>query len=268
MSERKRILFIGDIFGRCGRLAVRRLLPELRAEFRPHLVIANGENLAGGRGLNQNTAEEMREAGVDLLTTGNHVWDQRDAFGTLDQLPYVIRPLNYPDGAPGRGYVERDGVLLINAMGRVFMRPLDDPFRAIDLLLADLGRSAPPVRIVDFHAEATSEKVALAYHLEGRVSAVLGTHTHVPTADARILPGGTAACTDVGMVGGLRSVIGLTPEVAIAGFLSGLPTRFEVAGGPAIFNSVFLEIDSASGRAISIERIDRIVDVDAEKERE
>ncbi len=256
-----RILALGDIFGAPGRQAARKLVPELRASLDLDLVVANAENMAGGKGMTAQTLAELRAAGVDIVTSGNHVWDQREMLTYLDKpgTESVLRPLNYPPGAPGRGWWLGDGVLVVNLMGRLFMRDLDCPFQAIDRLLEGPAGEAP-IKIVDFHAEATSEKIALAWHLDGRVSAVFGTHTHVPTADARILPGGTAAITDVGMVGPHHSVIGMPPAEAVRGFVTGLPTKFGVAEGPVQFNAVLIEVDAQTGRADAICRVDRLLE--------
>ncbi len=256
-----RLLFVADVIGRPGRDAVKRLLPEIKAELRPQLTVVNGENAAGGFGLTANIVEEIRRAGADVVTTGNHVWDQKQFVEEIVGLDRVLRAENYPPGAPGRGWLmlEVDGeqVLVMNLMGRLFMNDLDDPFRAADAILA----ANPGVKIVvcDMHGEATSEKVAMGWHLDGRASAVIGTHTHVPTADQRILPGGTAYCTDAGMVGPLNSVIGFDHTTALRRFLTGMPSRFEVADGPVTFNSVVVSINRLTGRAITIQRNDRVL---------
>jgi metallophosphoesterase (TIGR00282 family) len=240
-------------------------VPALRSELKLDLVIANGENMAGGRGLTASTVEELRAAGVDVVTSGNHVWDQRDMAPLLDSAVDVLRPLNYPPGSPGRGHSLRDGVLVLNAIGRLFMRALDCPFRALDAALERWGAEASVI-LVDFHAEATSEKIALAHYLDGRVSAVVGTHTHVPTADQRIMPGGTAAVTDLGMVGPYPSVIGLDADTAVRGFISALPQKFTVAETDrAQFNAVLVQVDRTSGRAERIERVDRLVELEPER---
>jgi hypothetical protein len=257
-----RILVIGDIFGKPGRLAVVQLLPELRQELALDLVIANAENLAGGRGLNARGLDELRRAGVDVFTSGNHVWDQKETREFIEQRDDVLRPINYPPNVPGRGCWLRNGVLVINAMGRLFMRAIDCPFRAVDRALEEAGEMAR-VRIVDFHGEATSEKVAMAWYFDGRVSAVVGTHTHVPSADPRILAGGTAALTDIGMVGPYNSIIGMDPRIVLDGFLTAMPQKFTVGPGPrAQFNSVLVDVDEETGHARSIERVDRLVNVE------
>lgn len=252
-----RILFVGDVVGRPGRNAVVALLPRLRAEHRVDLAVVNGENAAGGAGLTAEIARALHDAGADVVTNGNHVWDQRQFLNDIETLDFCIRPINLAPGNPGRGWMIAKDVLVINALGRTFMNPVDDPFRAVDAVLAELGERAPKVRIVDWHAEATSEKIAIGWHLDGRVSAVVGSHTHVPTADARILPNGTAHVTDTGMVGPRDSVLGMDPKVIVARFLDGVPRRFEVADGPVQFNSVLIDVDGTSGRARSITRVDR-----------
>ena len=253
-----KILFVGDVVGRPGRDAIKALLPPLRAEYGVDLAIVNGENAAGGAGLTADIARELHDAGADVITNGNHVWDQRTFMTEINDLDFCIRPINLAPGNPGRGWMVCKDVLVVNALGRTFMAPVDDPFRAVDALLAELGTAAPRVKIVDWHAEATSEKVAIGWHLDGRVSAVVGSHTHVPTADARVLPQGTAHVTATGMVGPRDSVLGVRAPIIVARFLDGMPRRFEVADGPVQFNSVVIDVDDASGRARSIERVDRM----------
>ena len=252
-----KILFIGDVVGRLGRKTVQALLPALRQETEAHVVVINGENSAGGRGLTLATADELFSAGVDVITSGNHVWEMREIYPILDSESPILRPLNYPPGVPGRGLLIAHGAAFINLQGRTFMGvDADCPFRAADKALE--GLKDAPVIIVDIHAEATSEKVALAWYLDGRVSAVIGTHTHVATADARVLPKGTAFVTDAGMVGPRDSIIGVAVKPVIQRFLTQLPIRFApVEKGPAIFNSVLVDVDETSGRAQSIVRIDR-----------
>ena len=262
-----RIMLIGDIIGRPGRDAVRALIPTLRDEHRLDMVIANGENLAAGAGLTPNLADELFEMGVDVITSGIHIWDKREIYDYLDTERPVLRPMNYPDAAPGRGWLIHhlpDGseVLVMNAMGQVFMSELDSPFDALDALLEQSAEPLPAVRILDFHCEATSEKNAMGWHLDGRVTAVLGTHTHVPTADARILPRGTAYMSDVGMTGPRDSIIGFSIETVLPRFLTHLPTRFAVGTGPVAFNAVMVEADASSGRALGIEQVQRIVEAD------
>lgn len=258
-SPEFRILFVADVVGRPGRRAVAALLPGLRQELEPDLVIVNGENSAGGFGLTSKTVAELLRAGADVITTGNHVYDQREFVGEILEEPNVVRPANYPPGAPGRGHLVRavdgESVLILNLMGRLFLNDIDDPFRTADAILAQ----NPGVRIAlcDMHGEATSEKVAMGWYLDGRVSAVVGTHTHVPTADHRILTGGTAYVTDVGMVGPRDGVIGMDRGAVLARFLTGVPHRFEVAEGPVTFNSVLITISRLTGQATSIQRVDR-----------
>ncbi len=254
-----RILMVGDVIGKPGRRAVKSLIPSLRREHGIDLVIANAENTAGGFGLTLDTAYELLDNGVDVLTSGNHIWDQKEIIPYLEEGLPLVRPANYPD-APGRGSLIHDSVLVINLQGRVFMPALDCPFRTADRLLEESGASGrPPVVIVDFHAEATSEKQALGWYLDGRVSAVLGTHTHVGTVDGRILPKGTAYISDVGMTGPVDSVIGSEYSVVVDRFLTGLPQRLPVANGPVLMNSVIVDIDPESGKALTIERLDKVV---------
>jgi metallophosphoesterase (TIGR00282 family) len=224
------------------------------------LAVVNGENAAGGAGLTGEIARELNAAGADVVSNGNHVWDQRSFAQEIDGLDFAIRPLNLPPGNPGRGWTIAKGALVVNGIGRVFMASHDDPFRALDALLDELGSDAPRVRILDWHAEATSEKVAMGWHLDGRFSAVVGSHTHIPTADARVLPGGTAFVADTGMVGPLNSVLGVKTEIVLDRFRTGMPKRFEVADGPVVFNSVLIDIDETTGHARSIERVDRLVE--------
>ncbi len=253
-----RILFVGDVVGRPGRDAVAALLPALREELRVDLAIVNGENAAGGAGLTAEIARELQAAGADVVTNGNHVWDQRQFMKDIDTLDFCLRPINLAPGNPGRGWLVMKDVLVANALGRTFMAPVDDPFRAMDDLLVEIGERAPRVRILDWHAEATSEKVAMGWHLDGRFSAVVGSHTHVPTADPRILPQGTAHVSDTGMVGPRDSVLGIEPSIIVSRFRDGMPRRFVVAEGPVQFNSVVLEVDAASGRATGIQRLDKL----------
>lgn len=253
------ILFIGDIMGRPGREMVAIHLPRLVALYEVHCTIANGENAAGRAGITPGVAEELWNVGVDVITLGDHAWDQKEIVPAIDETDRLLRPANYP-AAPGRGatVVEtRQGVRVgvINLMGRVFLPVHPDcPFRAADRLLEEMRGQADAV-VVDFHAEATSEKAAMGWYLDGRATAVLGTHTHVQTADERILPGGTAYITDVGMTGPADGVIGIDRERAVQRFLTQLPTQFGVAHGARQFNSVLVRFDRASGRAAAIERI-------------
>lgn len=249
-----RILMIGDVVGRPGRRAVREFLPGLCHDYGIGLVIANGENSAGGIGITSDTAKELFDCGVDVITTGNHVWAKKEIIPYLDgELP-ILRPLNFPPGVPGRGFLEVKDVLIVNLIGRVFIGEFDCPFRAMDRLLSEINKD-PKIIIVDFHAEATSEKVAMGRYLDGRVSAVLGTHTHIGTADACIFPQGTAYVTDVGMVGPVDSVIGVDAESAIRSFLTGMPHRFFMGEGTASFDAVLVDVDEVTGKAIKIKRI-------------
>lgn len=257
-----RVLMIGDVVGRPGRECVRDLLPRLKQNYGVDFTIANGENLAGGVGFNEKTAAELFQYGVDVLTMGNHVWDRKEAVSYLTKAENIIRPLNYPPGAPGTGSrvftAGSVNIAVINLSGRVFMQPLDCPFRSARAETERL-RKVTPLIVVDIHAEATSEKIALGYYLDGLVSAVLGTHTHVQTADERLLPAGTAYITDVGMTGPYESVLGVMPEKVIEKFTSQLPIRFEVEKGEAKqLNGVVVEIDHVSGLARSIVRINEI----------
>ena len=249
-----RILMIGDVVGRPGRRVVRQFLPGLCHDYEVSLVIANGENSAGGIGITSDIARELLDCGVNVITTGNHVWAKKEIIPYMDgELP-ILRPLNFPPGAPGRGFLEIKGVLVVNLIGRVFIGEFDCPFRAIDSMLSEI-KTDPKVIVVDFHAEATSEKVAMGRYLDGRVSAVLGTHTHVGTSDACIFPRGTAYVTDVGMVGPADSVIGVDAESAIRSFLTSMPHRFFMSEGPASFDAVLVDVDEATGKAVSIQRI-------------
>ncbi len=251
-----RILMIGDLVGRPGRQAVQKYLPDLRREHGIDLVVANGENSAAGFGITPKVVKELLDAGVDVISSGNHIWDNKDMMPHMNDETPVLRPYNYPKAAPGRGAVMANGALVISLQGRTFMPvQIDDPFMAMDDLLAGLTEQ-PRAIVVDFHAEATSEKGALAWHVDGRVSGVVGTHTHVPTADARVLPKGTAFVTDLGMCGAIDSIIGSDPGPVLERFLTGVPVRLNVASGPSRFNSVLIETDDATGLAVSIRRVD------------
>ncbi|MBX6424070.1 TIGR00282 family metallophosphoesterase [Thermosulfurimonas sp. F29] len=255
-----RVLFLGDVVGNPGRRALRVFLPELVREYRPDFVLANAENAAGGYGLTEKIAEELFGLGLDLLTSGNHVW-KREFLPYLARTNRVLRPANYPEGAPGRGAVvlEKEGrrLAVVNLEGRVFMRALLCPFRTGRELARRL-RTETPCILVDFHAEATSEKIALSWYLDGEVSALLGTHTHVQTADERILPGGTAYLSDVGMCGLRDGVIGMNREQALEMYLTQVPRKLEVPKkGPVKVEGVFLELEDSSGRALHIERFRR-----------
>ena len=254
-----KILFVGDVVGRPGRLALASRLGRLIDRNDIDLVVVNGENAAAGFGLTADLAREFYDLGVDVLTSGNHIWDKREIYDYLGSQKRLLRPANYPAGLPGRGhgvFSTSAGIKvgILNLEGRVFMNNLECPFRTADALVAEL-RQQTAVILVDFHAEATSEKAALGCYLDGRISALVGTHTHVPTADERILPGGTAYITDVGMTGSRDSVIGIRKDLAIEKFLSLLPVRFEIAKKDAVVSGVVLTIDEKTGRASGIERV-------------
>lgn len=253
------ILFIGDIVGKPGRQAIARELYRLVDRHRVDLVIANGENAAGGFGLTAETAKELFEYGVNLFTSGNHIWDKKDALDYITREPRLLRPANYPPGTPGKGstIVRTAGgikVGVINLEGRVFMNNLECPFRTADSEVEKIVQETPVI-LVDFHAEATSEKSALGWYLDGRVTAVIGTHTHVQTADERILPGGTAYLTDAGMTGSFESVIGVRKDEPIQKFLTQIPAKFEVAKKDIRLNGVVVSVDESTGKALGIERI-------------
>jgi metallophosphoesterase (TIGR00282 family) len=253
-----RLLFLGDIVGSTGREAVIRAVPALREELGLDYVIANGENCSGGRGLIPRHAAELFAAGIDVISGGNHTFQHRELYPYLESTRGITRPLNYPPGAPGRGIAECGDLVVINLIGRAFMpAEYDDPFRAVDAALARMS----PNRFVfvDFHAEATSEKQAMGWHLDGRVTAVVGTHTHVPTADCRLLRHGTAYCTDAGMCGARDSVIGDDIQAVLERLISQMPTRLVPAEGPAVINGVLVEADDRTRRATAIQRLDREV---------
>ena len=254
-----RILFVGDVVGRAGRNVVAEHLPGLVRDWSLDLVVVNGENAAGGFGITETIYQELLDAGADAITLGNHAWDQREALVFIDRAPKLIRPVNFPRGTPGRGaaLVEtKTGkrALVVNAMGRVFMTPFDDPFAALERELAACPlREAADAIVVDFHCEATSEKQGVGFFCDGRASLVVGTHTHVPTADHQILPGGTAYMTDAGMTGDYDSIIGMQKDEPLRRFTSGIPSgRFEPAQGAATLSGVAVETDDASGLAVKV----------------
>ena len=254
-----KLLFIGDIIGKPGRQVISRELHRLVDRYMVDLVIANGENAAGGFGITEDTANELYKCGIDVLTSGNHIWDKKDSLSFINRAEKLLRPANYPDGTPGRGsalFTTAGGakVAVLNLEGRVFMNNLECPFRTADREISQLYTETPII-FVDFHAEATSEKASLGWYLDGRVSALIGTHTHIQTADERILPGGTAYLTDAGMTGGFDSVIGVKKEEAITKFLSQLPVKFDVAKNNLRLNGVVVVVDEQTGKALSIERI-------------
>ncbi len=251
------ILAIGDVIGKPGRQAVSTLLPELRATYHANLVMVNAENAAGGLGTTPSTAQELLNAGADVLTSGNHIWAHKEMLPYLDSDMPILRPLNYPPGVPGHGYIVNQA-MVVNLIGRTFMSNYDCPFRAMDELLDSL-KNRPPVIIVDFHAEATSEKMAMGRYLDGRVSAVLGTHTHVGTIDAQVLPAGTAYVTDIGMTGPVDSIIGDDSAAVLERFLTMIPYRLSVGKGKTVLNAIVVTVDDNSGKATGIERISREV---------
>jgi hypothetical protein len=251
------LLFIGDIFGSPGRHIVRDHLEDIVKSNQIHLAVANAENAAGGFGVTPAIAQELFGYGLDVLTSGNHIWDKKEVFDYLGSQPKLLRPANYPAAVPGKGVVRlpaRNGAecAIINLQGRTYMPPTDCPFRRADEILASLDDVR--IRFVDFHAEVTSEKMAMGWHLNGRVSAVVGTHTHIPTADTRILSGGTAYQTDAGMTGPYASVIGVETEIVLRRFMTGLPVRMEAARKSVELHSVIVEIDDKTGKAVSIRR--------------
>jgi len=259
-----RILLIGDIVGRPGRRILRELLPGLVEEYRVNFVIANGENSAGGVGITPDTADELFRCGVEAITNGNHIWDKREIYNFLDQEERIVRPANYPPGAPGRGWTvlrSKTGVKVgvINLSGRVFLDTLDCPFRAADEILESLAQQTPVI-LVDFHAEATSEKQAFGWYLDGRVTAVCGTHTHVQTNDGRILPGGTAFITDLGMTGPCDGILGVQRDPVIKKFLTQMPVRFGVADGAIALDAVVLDVDESTGKCRQIITLRRFLE--------
>lgn len=255
-----KVLFIGDVVGSIGRDMLLETLPELKRAYRPQLTIVNGENAAGGRGITEKIYKEFMQAGVDVITMGNHTWDNRDIYNFIDdQKAKIIRPANFPEGTPGVGVkiinINQHKIGVINLQGRVFLNDLDDPFRKIDEILDDLKDKVSCI-FVDFHAEVTSEKQAMGWYLDGRVSAVVGTHTHVQTNDARILPNGTAYLTDAGMTGSYDSVLGVQKEIILKRFLTQMPVRHEIPeDGRKILSGCMIEIDDATGKATNIENI-------------
>ena len=257
-----KIVFIGDIYGRSGREALARYLPKIQEQLDPDITIVNGENAAHGRGINEKICKGFFDLGVDCITTGNHIWDQREVIPYIQQTSRLIRPLNFPPGTPGKGICElrlNDGriIKVVNVMGRIFMDPLDDPFRVMNEFLdnEELGKTASAI-FVDFHGETTSEKMAFGHHFSGRISAMIGTHTHVPTADGRILPKGTAYISDVGMSGPYHSVLGRKVEPVIDSFLDGMKRRFPVAEEDVRLSGCLIGIDEKRGIAESFQRFE------------
>ncbi len=254
-----KVLFIGDIVGSIGRDAVEKYLPRLKKKFAIDVVIANGENAAAGRGITHNIYNDLLQMGVDVITMGNHTWDNKDIFEFIDDAEYLIRPANFSEDAPGKGMVQisKNGTTLtvINLHGRVFLPPHEDPFKMAEEMVAEARKTSPLV-FVDFHAEATSEKIALGWHLDGKASVVVGTHTHVQTADNRIYPGGTAYITDVGMTGPYDEILGMGKENVLYKFQTNMPARYEVPKkGREVLSAFFVELDDKTGKALRHERV-------------
>ena len=253
-----RIMLVGDVVGRAGRRAFRTITPRLRLEHRIDVVIVNGENSAGGKGFTRKALDELYSGGADIVTAGNHVWDKKDIFAFVDDEPFLVRPANYPEGTPGCGYCifpfKAASIAVLNLSGRSFMPALDCPFQKADEMLAEVEGRADIV-VLDFHAETTSEKLAMGHYLDGRADIVVGTHTHVQTADAQILPGGTAYITDLGMVGPHDSILGVRKDIVIQKFRTGMPVRFEMAEGPAEYAAVIVDVDPAHASMTKIERV-------------
>ncbi|MEW6625013.1 MAG: TIGR00282 family metallophosphoesterase [Bacillota bacterium] len=255
-----KVLFVGDVVGRPGRYILKKFIPQIKEEHKIDIIIANGENAAGGHGITYQVANELFDCGVHMVTLGNHAWDKKEIMDFIDTEERIIRPENYPACTPGRGYkiISKNylEIAIINLQGRVFMQPLECPFRTMDRIIEKIsGRTN--IIIVDFHAEATSEKAALGYYLDGRVSAVVGTHTHIQTADEKVLPKGTAYITDVGMTGPSESILGVKIENIITRFLTQLPNRFDVATGRSQLNAVVIDINNQTGSAVNIMRLQR-----------
>lgn len=252
-----RILFVGDVYGSIGREMIQSYLPKLKSHYRPTVTIVNGENAAHGKGITEKIYRSLMESGADMITMGNHTWDNRDIFEFIDHVKKLVRPANFPEGTPGEGMrflqINHLKVAVINLQGRTFLSAIDDPFRVADQLIEE-ARKITPIIFVDFHAETTSEKQAMGWYLDGRVSAVVGTHTHVQTADERILPEGTAYLTDVGMTGPYDGILGVQREAALKRFLTSLPVRFESEIGRSQLSSVIIDIHDETGKAVKIER--------------
>ena len=253
-----RIAMVGDVIGRPGRTAFAKYTAQLRKEKKIDIVVVNGENSAGGKGITRTSLDELLHAGADIVTSGNHIWDKKDVLEFIDREPFLIRPANYPDGTPGKGWCvypwRAKNIGVLNLSGRAFMPPMDCPFQKVEDILAEM-KDECDIILLDFHAETTSEKMAMGWYLDGRVNAVVGTHTHIQTADERILPNGTAYITDLGMVGPWDSVLGVKTEIIIQKFTTGMPVRFDLAAGPNVYSAVILDIDEASNKTVGIERI-------------
>ena len=265
MGEAIRILFLGDIVGEPGREAIYKRLPSLREEEEIDFVIANGENIAGGRGITPKLSIDLLRAGIAVVTTGDHVWDQKEIVDYFPTEPRLLRPINWPEGTTGAGSVvletDKGKVAVVNAQGRVFMQPpLEDPFTRAEKEVERLHAEGVKVIFVDFHAEATSEKIGFGHHLDGKVSAVAGTHTHVQTADERILPGGTAVLTDAGMCGPHYSVLGRAVDSVVWRFRTGMPTRFPIAKGPVELGGMIVDVDTETGKALAVRRFREIIE--------
>ena len=258
-----RIMFVGDVVGRNGRKAFRKYTPELRKEKGIDVVVVNGENSAAGKGFTRKSLDELYQGGADIVTSGNHVWDKKDVLEFIDQEPFLIRPANYPGEAPGKGWCvypfKAKNIGVMNLSGRAFMPPLDDPFQKVEELLKEMQQECD-LLFLDFHAETTSEKIAMGWYLDGRVNGVVGTHTHVQTADACLLPQGTGYITDLGMTGPRGSVLGVETEKILDRFQTCRPVRFEVAEGPSVYAAVIMTIDDASNRTVDIERVQILED--------
>ncbi|MDD6382106.1 TIGR00282 family metallophosphoesterase [Mitsuokella sp.] len=253
-----RIMLVGDVVGRPGRRAFQDHTPKLRAEKGIDVVIVNGENSAGGKGFTRKALDELYRGGADIVTSGNHVWDKKDVLSFIDDEPFLIRPANYPEGTPGKGWCsypfKAKNIGVMNLSGRAFMPPLDCPFQKVEELLREMKRECDLI-FLDFHAETTSEKMAMGFYLDGRVNGVVGTHTHVQTADERLLPKGTAYITDLGMVGPRDSVLGVKTDIILRKFTTAMPVRFDLAEGPCTYCAVIVEVDDATNKTRSIERI-------------
>lgn len=254
-----KIMLTGDVIGHPGRKAFREHTPRIREKYGIDVVVVNGENSAGGKGITRRSLDELYQAGADIVTSGNHVWDKKDVLEFIDQEPFLIRPANYPEGAPGKGYCvypfKAKNIGVVNLSGRAFMPDMDCPFQKIEEILRQLQRECDII-FLDFHAETTSEKMAMGWYLDGRVNAVVGTHTHIQTADDRILPEGTAYITDLGMVGSWNSILGVKTEIILQKFTTCLPCRFDLEeSGPMVFSALIVDIDDATNRTIGVERI-------------
>ncbi len=253
-----RVLIVGDVCGRPGRAAFTKYTAQIRQKYSIDIVVVNGENSAGGKGITRKSLDALYHAGADIVTSGNHVWDKREVLDFIDQEPFLIRPANYPEGAPGKGYCiypfKAKNIGVINLSGRAFMPDMDCPFQKIEDVLYEIKEKCNII-LLDMHAETTSEKMAMGWYLDGRVNAVVGTHTHIQTADERMLPHGTAYITDLGMVGPWNSVLGVKKECILERFTTCRPVRFDLAEGPNVYSAVIVEIDDVTNKSVSIERL-------------